>query len=347
LTGKKLDPLDTAIKFSQDCVKRIPVILLGSGASAAYGIPGMWPLGEYLSKTKLPVSADALDTEAWGRFLAALPLTNLEQALTDVSLSSRLTRHVVENTWDYLSPFDLDIFEKICADRTLLSLTKLFRFLFKSTAREVNVVTPNYDRLAEYAANAGGYAAYSGFTFGAVAQRAAGQPPKVYEGNVQTRTVNVWKVHGSFGWFSDKDGIAVGLPPIRSRPAGMEPIIITPGIEKYRRTHDEPYRTIMQCADKCIRNAAAYLCVGYGFNDQHLQTLLVERCQYGAVPLVLITQKVSDTALNFLRGGKCQQYMALEQNGDATRMYCNDFPDGIDIPASKIWSLEGFLQLVM
>lgn len=342
-----MSPLDLIVKLGQECIKKTPLILLGSGASAAYGIPGMWPLGEKLSKAPLPLGLESAEFESWSRFLEILPKTDLERALTEVPLSQRLTRHVIETTWDYLNEFDLAVFEKVCFDRQYLALTKLFRFLFKSTVREINVVTPNYDRLAEYAANAGGYSAYTGFTFGLIAQRAAGSAPRVVEGNSQARTVNVWKVHGSFGWFTDPNGIIVGVPPMKNRPAGMEPIIITPGVEKYRRTHDEPFRTIMHCADKTMRTANGFLCIGYGFNDQHLQTQLIERCQNDASPLVLLTQKISDTAHVFLKSGKCRHYLALEQNDNATRVYCNDFPDGVDIPESNFWTLEGFLKLIM
>ena len=342
-----MNPLDLVVKHGQECIKKTPLILLGSGASAAYGIPGMWPLGEKLSEAPLPPTLDDKEIASWNRFLDVLPKTNLEQALTEVPLSTRLTRHVVETTWDYLNEFDLAVFEKVCFDRQYLALTKLFRFLFQSTVKEINVVTPNYDRLAEYAANANGYSAYTGFSFGMIAQRAAGSVPRVFEGAAQARTVNVWKVHGSFGWFSDLSGVIVAVPPMHKRPAGMDPIIITPGIEKYQRTHDEPFRTIMHCADRSMLSATGFLCIGYGFNDRHLQTQLVERCQNDASPLVLLTQKISDPAHELLKSGKCRQYLALEQNGNATKIYCNEIPNGTEIPESNFWMLDGFLKLIM
>lgn len=342
-----MNALDTAVTLAQNCIKTNPLIILGSGASAGYGVPGMWALGQHLSGLTLPAGTTKAEQEAWERFLVELPKTNLEQALTDITLSNAITKLIIESTWKFLNPEDLRIFLEVCSDRKFLALSKLYQHLFSSTSREVHVVTPNYDRLAEYAANAAGFSVYTGFNYGHLAHRASSPPPKIYEGKVLARTVSVWKVHGCFGWFADADGVVTGLPPMEKIPTGMEPVIITPGIEKYRRTHDEPFRTVMHCADKCIQNASAYFCVGFGFNDQHLQTLLIERCQSEDVPLVLITQKISDTAKFLFDNKKIRRYLALEQDGVDTKMYSTEYPAGINIPSSSIWKLDEFLSITI
>jgi hypothetical protein len=333
--------------LAQECVRQTPVILLGSGASAAYGIPGMWHLGEHLKSSKLPTDAVASDLQGWQSFLDVLPLTDLERALTDVTLTARMTSHVVTTTWNYLNTADFAVFQKICIDRRYLSLTKLFAHLFRSTNRTVQVITPNYDRLAEYAAEAGGYTAYTGFSYGFFGQRSGPVPPKIFHGPSPARTVNVWKVHGSFSWFADSVGALTSLPPTTQIPEGLQPMIITPGVEKYRRTHEEPFRTTMQQADQAIRLASAFLCIGYGFNDSHLQTLLVQRCASSPVPLVLITKEITATAREFLKSGRCLRYLALEENGTSTKLYANEVPDGVDLPNTASWRLDKFLDLVM
>ena len=342
-----MDALATAVMLAQNCIKTNPLIILGSGASAGYGVPGMWLLGQHLSSLTLPASTPVPEQEAWKKFLDELSKTNLEQALTDVALSPALTKLIIESTWEFLNPEDLRIFSNICSDRKYLALSKLYQYLFSSTSREVQVVTPNYDRLAEYAANAAGFSVYTGFNYGHLAHRASSPPPKIHEGKIQARTVNVWKVHGCFGWFADTDGVVTGLPPMERIPVAMEPVIITPGIEKYRRTHDEPFRTIMHCADKCMQNASAYFCVGFGFNDQHLQTLLIERCQSEDVPLVLITQEISKAAKSLFDNKKVKRYLALEKDGTGTKMYSTEYPAGIHIPGSSIWKLDDFLSVVI
>ena len=219
--------------------------------------------------------------------------------------------------------------------------------MFNSTRSDIHVVTPNYERIAEYAADAGKLAHYTGFNYGHIRSRAINGRPRVHIGNSPARTVNIWKVHGSFDWFRDSDGIVVGLPVSSIRPANVSPVIVTPGIEKYRLTHDEPFHSIKSEADKALQNADAYLCIGYGFNDTHLQTTLVERCREKDVPLVLLTKTVSATAKAFLSSGKCGKYLAIEDSHPGCRIYSTEFPAGVDIVGNSIWQLGEFLKLVI
>ncbi|MDR5796503.1 SIR2 family protein [Caballeronia sp. LZ008] len=332
--------------LAQECVKELPLIVLGSGASAAHKIPGMGRLGDHLVASSPPENAGAQDLDGWKSFCEKVKVTDLESALTEVQLSSAMTNHVVTTTWNYLNPFDLEIFDQVVANRQLLPLSRLFRHLLDSTVSTIHVVTPNYDRLGEYAAEAAGFAAYTGFSYGFIGRRTE-RAPSIKHGKVEGRTVSIWKVHGSFGWFVDEDGVVTGLPPRRSCPAKLRPVIITPGIEKYRLTHEEPFLSIKANADKAIRSANAFLCVGFGFNDSHLQPLLVERCQTKGVPLVLLTQTITEKARDLFKRGRFARYMALEQCSEGTRMYCNDTPDGVVLEGVEYWQLDNFLNLVM
>lgn len=342
-----MKPRDQMQSLIQDCLKKLPVIVLGSGASVPHGIPGMWPLGQHLSTSTLPSDcAGQADIEGWSEFLKKISIQDLESALTGVTVTEPVLRHIIKTTWNFLNAADFQVFEKVLAERNSLPLTQLFQYLFRSTAQELHVVTPNYDRIAEYAAEAAGFCAYAGFNFGIFGDRASNPPPRISVGKRQIRTVNVWKVHGSFGWFTDDRGGILSLPPLQSIPAGLTPVIVTPGTEKYRRTHEEPFRSSMHNADDAMQKANSFLCIGYGFNDPHLQHLLVQRCSAPDVPLVLITKTVSDTAREFLKSGKCVRYAALEESSGGVRLFSNELPDGIEIPGDPFWQLQHFLTLV-
>ncbi|QIM50535.1 hypothetical protein G9Q38_10575 [Pusillimonas sp. DMV24BSW_D] len=325
---------------------KLPVILLGSGASAAHGIPGMDLLGKHLAASTLPaVCQSEPHLTGWLQFLENVQKMDLESALTSVNVTTEVLGHIVLTTWTFLNEADFLIFERVLADRRLLPLSQLFQHLLRSTAMQLQVVTPNYDRLAEYAAEAAGYCAYTGFTFGMFGVRAV-DLPRIYTGQRQVRTVNVWKVHGSLGWFSGTDGSIVALPPMRAVPDGFTPVIVTPGTEKYRRTHEEPFRSAMHSADDAVARASAFLCIGYGFNDDHLQPLMMERCTRPDVPLVLITKEISSTAHQFLKSGRCSRYVALEECPNGTRMFSHDVPDGLELPGESVWRLDRFLSFV-
>lgn len=330
----------------QDCVGKLPVIVLGSGASAAHGIPGMAPLGKHLAASTLPASCQASPHFAgWQEFLEKVQKIDLESALTGVNVTPEVLEHIVHTTWKLLNASDLEIFERVLADRRFLPLSQLFQHLLGSTAMELQVVTPNYDRLAEYAAEAAGYCAYTGFTFGMFGTRAV-DVPRIHTGRRPARTVNVWKVHGSLGWFSGSNGSIVSLPPLGAVPAGFNPVIVTPGTEKYRRTHEEPFRSAMHNADNAVARANAFLCIGYGFNDDHLQPLMRERCTRPEVPLVLITKEISPTAHQFLKSESCSCYVALEESPNGTRMFSHEVPDGLELAGESFWRLDRLLPLV-
>jgi len=341
------DLKESVAEFAQECVSKLPVIILGSGASAAYGIPGMPQLKDQLLCITCPGTATPEEFAKWSEFQAKLGTTDLESALDEVRLPESLTSLVVESTWDYLAPFDYQVFEKAIADHNLFPLTKLFLHLFNSTRNDIHVVTPNYDRLAEYAADAGKLAHYTGFHYGHIRTRAVNERPRIHIGTSPGRTVNIWKVHGSFDWFRDTAGVVVGLPVSNTRPTNVSPVIVTPGIEKYRLTHDEPFHSVKSEADRALQNADAYLCIGYGFNDTHLQTTLVERCRGNNVPLVLLTKTVSTTAKSFLESGKCGEYLAIEESASGCRIYSKDYPTGEDIDGESMWQLDEFLKVVI
>lgn len=331
----------------QDCVSKLPVIVLGSGASAAHGIPGMGPLGLHLAASSLPAQCEADPHLAgWTEFLNKVQKMDLESALTGVNVTPDVLGHIVHTTWSFLNAADLQIFEQVLGNRRLLPLSRLFQHLLRSTTTELQVVTPNYDRIAEYAAEAAGYGAYTGFTFGLFGTRAV-DVPRIHVGNRPARAVNVWKVHGSLGWFTGADGQIISLPPLATVPHGFAPVIVTPGTEKYRRTHDEPFRSAMHSADRAVARANAFLCVGYGFNDDHLQPLMMERCTRPDVPLVLITKQISATAHAFLKSGRCSRYIALEESDNGTRMFSHESPDGVELTGDSFWRLDRFLSLVI
>jgi hypothetical protein len=310
----------------------------------------MWPLAAHLDALSIPADWETGEQDEWQAFTDNIGRgTDLEAALQAVRLTDRQTAYVAEATRTLLLPEDERVFLEVLLDRRALPLTRLFKHLFSSTHRTIDVITPNYDRLAEYAADAGEFAHHTGFSSGYLQSRprSGAANPAAATGDFR-RTVRVWKVHGSLDWFHDGHAQIVGVRVGRDTPPGFHPLMITPGIDKYRLTHTEPFRTIFSCSDAALENARSYFCVGYGFNDQHVQEKLVERCDAESVPIVVITKTLSDTARTFLTSGRCRKYLALEENGvGGTRAYTHEVPDGTDLPGHPAWTLPAFLDLTL
>ncbi len=226
-------------------------------------------------------------------------------------------------------------------------LTRLFKHLFASVHMTVDVITPNYDRLAEYAADAGEFSHFTGFSYGYLQSRVRNPNTRVHYGRDIARTVCIWKVDGSLDWFRDPTNQIIAARTFRDIPTGYAPLMITPGLEKYKLAHAEPFRTIFMCSDAALDRARAYLCIGYGFNDEHVQTKLVERCEAIGVPLIVITKELTSQARAFLGNGRCRKYLAFEEAPAGVRAFSPHHVGGIELPANAIWQLGKFLDFTL
>jgi hypothetical protein len=72
-------------------------------------------------------------------------------------------------------------------------------------------------------------------------------------------------------------------------------LLITPGVGKYRQGYYTPFDKHREGANNAVDKATAFLCIGYGFNDEHLQTHLTPRLQAG-IPALLLTHGLSKNA---------------------------------------------------
>ena len=337
-------PLHVALDEGQDCLKSSPVIVLGSGASIPAGLPSMGALANHLKDSMGDEVLSASDKCVWEQFTNKLAITDLENALQAVALTERLSDYVVEQTWELVRDADERVFERVLDDRNHLPLSRLYRHLFNSTNRTISVVTPNYDRLAEYAADVAGYFHHTGFSQGYVRQRLARSQLSIKYENQQVRTVDIWKVHGCLDWFNDEDGEVIALMSARAIPPDRRPAIVTPGVEKYERTHREPFRSIIAGADGALSRARAYLCIGFGFNDAHIQPKLLERWRSGDAILVVLTKTLSESAERMLLGARDRRFMILEEAERGTRMRSPQYPEGVLLEAESLWRLPDFLD---
>jgi hypothetical protein len=330
-------------KQAQDFYSKAPVIILGSGASAAYGMSGMSGLAKHLvAKTDLTgLSCDEI--AAWENFCQVLQGgVDLESALHQVAVSNILTARIIKTTWTLINFEDINIFQKSLQNNTMFPLSRLLEHMFKSSLRMINIVTTNYDRLAEYACEQGRIHHFTGFTYGFFRQLAA--PTEIQS----SRRVNIWKVHGSVDWFQSPLEDTIALSNIYDVPENHEPQIVTPGTQKYQKTHLEPFRSIINNADEAIKSACSYLCIGYGFNDEHIQPKLMAKCLRNKAPITIITYALSDAAKRLIIDGNAQNYLAIERGDtdDQSIVYSSLVKAPVTVE-KNLWSLEGYLSLIM
>lgn len=330
-------------KQAQDFYGKAPVIILGSGASAAHGMPGMCALAKHLVRTTDTVGLSAAEIEVWNRFCQLLKgNVDLETALHQVTASEKLTSKIIKATWTLINSEDEEIFHRSLQNRAMFPLSLLLEHMFKSSLNIINIVTTNYDRLAEYACDQGRIHHYTGFTHGFYRQLAA--PKEI----TFARRVNIWKVHGSLDWFQSPLEDTVALSNNQGIPESYQPQIVTPGAQKYQKTHLEPFRSIINSADQALNEAGSYLCIGYGFNDEHIQPKLMLKCLRQKTPITLITYALSDSAKKLILDGKAQNHLVIERGETDNQSIVYSSLESTPLRVEKnIWSLEGYLSLIM
>lgn len=333
-------------RFVQECLSSVPVIILGSGHSAAFGIPGMEKLTQYLRK-EVPKDIKDDDRPTWNKFVEAIKVFPLEDALHKVPLGPFLTDLVIRKTWEYITPADRQLLAQVVENPSMLPLSQLYTYLFRSTHKRLSIVTTNYDRLAEYAVDVVNCAWTTGFGCGYVGYHRANQIIRIYRNQNEVRMVEIWKVHGSLDWFRAPDGSLFSLPSITSPQEGFTPVIVTPGIDKYRRTHEEPFRTIITGADRAIDSGNSFFCIGYGFNDEHIQPKLIEKCCRQDKSIVVLTKQLTNSAKKVLLDGRCKRFIAFEEVGNGTRLFTPDYQEGIVLEGLNLWSLGELLEKVL
>lgn len=340
--GKEVNEYEDLARCAQRLIAERPVVVLGTGATMPYGLPSMDTLAAHLMATIKS------DPPGWQSFVDCLAKTNnLEIALHEVTLPQETVESIVSATWELVSAKDISLYERLLSGLDKFPLADIFKHLLRTADPKLHVVTTNYDRVAEYAANYVGAYVSSGVTAGwlqrfvpaAVDEERAPKPG--YEGQV-----NLLKVHGSLDWFRDQTENIIGIPQARLIPATLKPLIVTPGVSKYREVHKDPFRTVMASADKVLRSATCYLCIGYGFNDEHVQPILVQRVTKNDIPLVVVTKELSPMAKTAFLAKPPKKFLFLEECAGGAKVYNDKHPDGVCVCGVSAWTLDGFMKLI-
>jgi hypothetical protein len=158
-------------------------------------------------------------------------------------------------------------------------------FLNKVTARKnndarVQLFTTNYDTLFEQAANQAGFVVIDGFSFTQPREFAGKwfdldivnrkKTRLKQEESFVSKVFHLYKLHGSLNWAKENDKI-IQKDNIES------PLIIYPASEKYESSYEQPYFEMMSCFQQALRREETLLIViGFGFQDKHIQNVIVE-----------------------------------------------------------------------
>ncbi|OQX90855.1 MAG: hypothetical protein B6D58_09320 [candidate division Zixibacteria bacterium 4484_95] len=325
--------IDQFAKRIQKYLEKVPLIILGSGATIPYGLPSMQDLSDFI------LSNINSEDKEWISFKAKLRGgIDLETALNQVNLSQDLIKQIIFNTWKLINNKDKKCFRTILEHTNGIQL--LLSRLLHSHPKEVVIVTTNYDRAVEYCADKIGAFIITGFWGTYIGNFKFPYSP--FKGN--EKTIELIKVHGSIDWFMNEEDIPFVLNShLDEIPEDWIPLIVTPGYYKYQETHKDPYRTLISRSDEQINKAFCYLCIGYGFNDDHIQPKLLQEIKNGK-PIVVVTKKLTGNGEAIIKEN-AKKFIVIEEGTDLSKSMISSSELGNDEVEYNLWELTNFVKI--
>ncbi len=286
---------------------------------------------------------------AWDRI--SVELTNgagLETALGSDVLPESLVEILTSEIATLVRHAELAAIGQIMDADAVPALGRLLDHTLK-VSDITDVVTTNYDRLVEVHAARAGVSVdtmFYGHTLGRLnASRSHDEllRPRTVPGKASAMQLATWphirlaKPHGSLDWVSHHDQLLRSELEI---PGTKQ--IIAPGGGKYRLGYEIPFDAHRNRANDAIDGASALLFLGYGFNDEHLQTHL--RHKFPQVPVVIVAKELSANAKEYLALSDSAIGIEAGSTDDHCRVIRGSTTVYLDSP---LWNLEDLVKEVL
>lgn len=341
--------MDNLKKNIQSFFDQGTVTIVGSGLSCAEGISGMKALSEKLMKD-VPNKLSNEDMECWRNIEETLNNgTDLESTLQQNKATNNIERAIIESAYELISSEDISIFKEIIEKNRKLRFSE-YLSCFNVDLYNLVVITTNYDLLIEYACEIKGLV-YSDSYYGKIISKYSPEnaEKEMLKGikrgkkpmNHYKPHIKIYKPHGSINWKL----INGKLNKINHVNCGI-PCIITPGSNKYEKGYEEPFDYHIRKMGQEIDNAERLIFIGYGFNDNHLETHL-SKLENISKPKLIVTRtlygnakKIVDNSPNTI----AIEEMKINDKSCGTRIY---FKKQIyEIKDKKIWDIDELIKEV-
>lgn len=327
------------------------VTIIGSGLSCAEGLPGMDALADELC-AKIPAQITAGDLPVWNAIKEHLVAGDgLELALHKAAANDVVEDAIISVTADFVLSKELATIEECLNAGRKFKLSSLLPHLSAANPKVVSIITTNYDRLIEFAAEREGWGVdtmmvgrYWGFYGPDASDKSFVQG--VIHGSKSPRLhyrnrVRLFKPHGSLDWYSSGGGVVASVMPLTGQR-----LIITPGVGKYQKGYKQPFDAHREQGNAAIDSASAVLCIGYGFNDDHLQTHLSARLATGTRGL-LLTRELSGNAQEVLKQSPNLVALFCHTDKTAPGTVVTTAAGSRLIPDVNWWDVEEFVKGVL
>lgn len=297
------------------------IILTGAGSSKMNNEPS----GKLMSDLYSTVFAgkpdnieDIYGTEAWLKEKVNCEENNLETLLSRIDLflqcyNNDLPEFTALSQWkDYI----LKIIKKECSFAEKAEFNSYIHRIFlnkiitkKQSHDRTKIFTLNYDTAFEKAAQEQGIILIDGFNFSSdnsfngnffdydIVKRKGSRINE--DNNFVNNVAHLYKLHGSVTWKEDGGKI------IRHPFSVNDPIMIMPNRSKYEESYKKPFFEMMSRFQQELRRdiPSTLLIIGYGFGDNHINSMINEALNKSNFNIVIITPSIPDdnTAKPFVK----------------------------------------------
>jgi len=340
----------------QGAFRKAPVLLVGSGFSCGYGLPGMRTLAEHLANTVDDLLTTGEAKAAWAQAIDAIK-DNLEAGLNNIPLGAAGLAEIISAIRSETARL---ILEKTAVAESKIIQEKadgghppsrLLKRLFDGSpqnAEGIHVITTNYDTLLELFCDLAGLPIDTGFTG---FRRRKPRPTPIFQNQYSRiwvaekrqqqfdhrlcKTVRLYKPHGSISWLTT-DGEPI---EVLNDATTIGRAIVVPGPSKYQdalvNTVFDEMRTAMNAA---LAGAQALLCIGFGFNDDHLQGAIKRRLAEG-MPAIIVTRDPTPNIEQML--DEHPHVIAVFKDSDGAVCRWNG---NVQQTLEPLWRLDDFLK---
>lgn len=190
--------------------------------------------------------------------------------------------------------------------------------------KRLKLFTTNYDLAFETAASNTGMIIIDGFEY----SKPSRFNPAWFHYDIVNRSqalekggaylpniVHLYKIHGSVDWVRTVQGVQ---KPSALNTTGGEPVFIYPSSSKYQSSYDSPYLDMMAAfLDALQKPKTALLCIGFGFNDKHINNAITMALRTNPELMVMAATKDPFNVNGSFNSKIRSQFMTAIRAGDS------------------------------
>jgi len=218
----------------------------------------------------------------------------------------------------------------------------------KQTSPRVKIFTLNYDLMFEYAATDVNAIIIDGFSFTYprtfsgrlfdydIVQREGSKIQE--EDNFIERVFHLHKLHGSLNWERVAEKVIVSEKP-------QKPLLVYPREAKYEDSYEQPFFEMMARFQRSLRinNDTLLVCVGYSFNDKHINAAIEEALnQNPSFRLAVIDPSFADSEVSY----SLKEIKSIAENTERILMVSETFRDFANFfPEIKTYDSDNYVTI--